>query len=194
MSPSTAVVAPSYRDLEVPHKRPDRVVREQISDWYQRYAVLFSALLKPVADRDYHDRVDDMNQDVEDLHHLSSQCTNYQNNKGNVDKIAEAVMHIEDPGLRHELQKFMHDKKYKRMDCMDKLVNLLKTTIGDKNKDIKALDGAHMNYALAQLGIYEGSKEMIKSMAKQGMNLVGKQVKSALGEASIAQSKQDMGR
>ena len=46
-----------------------------------------------------------------------------------------------------------------------------------------------MNYALAQLGIFEGSKDLLKKMASQGMNLVGKFVENAMAE-----SRKDIGR
>jgi len=189
LSPSTAMVAPGHHDLSIQRKRPDRAVRERISDLYQHYAVLFSALLKPFADKDYHERVDNLNQDVEDLHSLVAECVAYQKGKGSAEKMGSAITHVEDDGLRHELVNFMHQQKFKRKDHMQKLTQFLKATIASKNKEIKAIDDAHMHYALAQLGIFEGSKDMLKTMAKQGMNLVGKFV-----EASIAESKRDVGR
>lgn len=61
--------------------------------------------------------------------------------------------------------------------------------ISKKDKEIASVDAAHMNYAMAQLGIYEESKDMLKQMAGQGMNIVGKFV-----ESSIREARRQMGR
>ena len=184
MSPATAVLKMGTQNLSVSTKRPDRAVRERISELYQGYGVLFAALLKPCADRDYHDRTDHLNQDVEDIQSL---IKSFQ--AGNAEDIGAAIMHLEDHELRNALVQFTHNKQHKKKDETAKLMQSLKLQVSKKDKEIKAIDNAHMNYALAQLGIFEGSKDMLKSMAKQGMNLVGKFV-----EASIAEAKHDRGR
>lgn len=188
-SPSMEPVAVRDRDLMVKAQRPNRSVRERICELYQHYSVLFAALLKPMADRDYLDRVDDLNQDVKDLHSLLSQLSAMEAGKGDVEKVMAAIAHLEEEGLRHELLQFMQAQKFKKKDNITKLMVFLKEHVGRKDKDIAGIDAAHMNYALAQLGIFEGSKDLLKKMASQGMNLVGKFVENAMAE-----SRRDMGR
>ena len=86
LSPKTDMVAVSKDGLTVKRARPDRAVREHISELYQSYAVLFAALLKPFEDRDYHERTDDLNQDVQDIHDVIRQFAALEKGKGSVEK------------------------------------------------------------------------------------------------------------
>jgi hypothetical protein len=164
-------------------------VRERICELYQHYSVLFAALLKPIADRDYLDRVDDLDQDVKDLHGLIAQLEAVVGGKGSLEKVMAAIQHLEEEGLRHELLQFMQAQKYKKKDNVQRLATFLKEHVARKDKEIAGIDAAHMNYALAQLGIFEGSRDMLKKMAAGGMNLVGKFVENAMAE-----SRKDLGR
>lgn len=67
MSPQTSMVkvAPS---LVATAKKPDRDTKDRLSQAYQQYGMLFAALLKPTADRDYMDRTEALNEMVEQLH------------------------------------------------------------------------------------------------------------------------------
>lgn len=188
-SAASSPVAVGDKDLLVKAGRPSRQTRERICELYQHYAVLFAALLKPLADRDYLDRVDDLNLDVKDLHQLNSQLEGLLSGKGSVEKVMEAIAHLEEEGLRYELAQFMQGQKYKKKDNIAMLMAFLKEHVGRKDKEIASIDAAHMNYVLAQLGIFESSKDVLKQMATQGMNLVGKFVENAMAE-----SRKDLGR
>ena len=177
------------KGLSVKRPRPDRATRERLTELYQSYSVLFAALLKPTADRDYHERVDNLNQDVEDLHHLVAHLEVFSNNKNQIAKVTAAIQHLEEDGLRNELLNFMQQQKFAKKDNLTKLMQFLKGHAKDKDKEIAAIEEAHMNYVMSQLGVFEGSKELLKKMAAQGMNLVGKFVENA-----IADSKREMGR
>ena len=189
LSPSTNVLKKGENQLAGMRGRPDRGVRDRLVELYQHYAVLFAALLKPFADRDYHDRTDNLNQDVEDLQSLRKEFEALATGKGDQEAIGDAILHVEDNELRQELLNFMHKQQFKKKENLDKLLQFLKITVTQKDKEIAAIDAAHMSYALAQLGIFEASRDMLKQMAKQGMNLVGKFV-----EASIAESRNEMRR
>src|SRR3954468_1335773 len=112
MSASSAVVPLSNKGLTVKRARPDRTVRERISELYQSYAVLFAALLKPNADRDYHEKIDDLNQDVEDLHKLNSKLEALAQDKEQLPKVVTAIQHLEEDDLRNELMNFMQQRKF----------------------------------------------------------------------------------
>ncbi len=136
LSPGTQLV--EIKPALVPKaKKPGRDTKERIRELYQHYAVLFAGLLKPFADRDWRDRVEELGQDIEEIHAL----------------------------------------------------NAKDTRIREKEKQIATIDAAHMNYVIAQLGIFEDAKDMVKKMAASGMNLVGRFV-----ESSLADAKRDLGR
>jgi hypothetical protein len=188
MSPSADLVVLD-KGLSVRSRRPGRAVRERITELYQTYSVLFAALLKPSADNDYHDRIDNLNQDVEDLHKLGSQLDALMDDKSRLPRVITAIQHLEEDGLREELMKFMQQNKHAKRDNLKKLVQFLKEHAAGKDKQIEAIEQAHMTYVMSQLGIFENSKDMLKKMAAQGMNLVGRFVENA-----VAQSRREMGR
>ncbi|MDE3060147.1 MAG: hypothetical protein KGJ06_03980 [Pseudomonadota bacterium] len=186
--PGTDIV-PVAQSLAVKHSaRPDRAARERLSELYQRYAVLFAALLKPSADRDYQSRVDDLNNDVQDIDEVMHQLQGLAAGKGSVQEAAASVQQLED-GMRQSVLAFLQKQNFKRKDELKKMTQELKKRMAQKDKSIVALDAAQLGFGLAQLAIFEDSKDMLKKMAMEGMNLVGKFVQDA-----IAQTQRQMGR
>jgi hypothetical protein len=184
-----AGVADTNKSIAVKSKRPDRQVRERLADLYQHYSVLFSALLKPMADRDHKDRVSDLNYEVSQIKDAMQKLDAIDKGKGSVGQLSTAVQHLEEDELRHLMGTFIQQEKYKQKESIKKLMQFLKTHAAGKDKLIAAIDAAHMDYGLAQLGVYEESKDLIKKMAQQGMNLVGKFVQEAM-----AKTQREMGR
>lgn len=194
-TPKGGMISPSAEPVALDHnlvakaKRPDRATKERLVELYQNYAVLFAALLKPLADLDYHERVDELNNDVKDINAIIAQFEKLKSGKSTVNSIAQLANHIEDDQLRHELIAFLQQEKGKSLENITKIIGYLKTHTGKKDKTIKVIEDAHLNYALAQLSAFEASRDMLKKMASQGMNLVGQFV-----ENSVAQTKREMGR
>lgn len=165
--------------------RPNRETKARLIELYQNYAVMFSALLKPIADHDYKDRSEMLNNEAEDIHSLINQFEG----KLNANIIAGLAQNLEEHELRIIIMHFLHQQKHKNKDDVKKLVSHLKNHLKNKDKNLKTIDQAHGNFAMAQLGIYEESKDMLKKLASQGMNLVGKFV-----ENSMAETRRQMGR
>lgn len=185
LSPSQDVMT-TQGDLMAAGLRPDRKIKSQISELYQNYAVLFAALLKPAADHDYKERIEELNNEVHDIQTLVQQ---FENKNIDTTKIARLAQQLEHAELRIILMKFMQEGKYKNKDDVKKLLGHLKNLIKQKDSSIKAIENAHLKFASSQLMVFEESKDMLKKFASQGMNLVGKFV-----ENSIADTKRQMGR
>jgi len=188
MSPRTEMVAVK-QGLAVKPKRPDRTTKERLSDLYQHYAVLFAALLKPMADRDHKDRVADLNHDVTAIKDIIHRLDAINHGKGSANQLAAAAQNLEEEELHQLVATFIQQQKYKQKEDVKKLMQFLKTHAAGKDKIIAALDAAHMDYGLAQLAVYEESKGLLKKMAAQGMNLAGKFVADAM-----AKTQREMGR
>ena len=170
-------------------RRPDRATRERLVELYKNYAVMFAALLKPFADADYQDRVDELNQDVQEINAIIAEIEKLSQGKGSVNTAAAIANQVENADLHRLLIAFLQEKRFKSPSDTEKLNGALKQENKKKDKQIKIIEDAHMNYALGQLGVYEESKDLLKKMAGQGVNLVGKFV-----EASIAETRRSMGR
>ncbi|MCE2927129.1 MAG: hypothetical protein LW823_05760 [Rickettsiales bacterium] len=182
-SPHSELVALDHQLVATP-KRPDRKTKERLVELYQNYSVLFAALLKPQADADTHERTGDLDQDVRELSAIIQQCE-----KGNSSAITNLANHLEDERLRAELIAFIQNGGMKKPELIKKLIAGLKNKSKAKDKQRAKLEQAHMDYSLTQLALFENSRDMLKKMATQGMNLVGNFV-----EASISQTRREMGR
>lgn len=165
--------------------RPDRTTRERISELYQHYAVLFAAILKPLADKDFLQRTDELNNDIKEINSVMESLKN----GSSIQQVNEAIQHVEDPQLRGELTAFIQHGGLKDKAQINKLIQYLREHKTRRDTAIAAIDKAHMQYATGQLAVYENSKDLIKNLASKGMNLVGKFV-----EASISQTRREMGR
>ncbi|MDX2113908.1 MAG: hypothetical protein SFW63_09300 [Alphaproteobacteria bacterium] len=165
-------------------RRPDRKTKERLIELYEHYSVLFAALLKPQADADTHERTGDLDADVRELSAIIQQCE-----KGNSNAVANLANHLEDEQLRAELIAFIQNGGMKKPEMVKKLIAALKAKSKAKDKARAALEKAYMDYSLTQLALFENSRDMLKKMATQGMNLVGSFV-----ETSISQTRREMGR
>lgn len=172
-------------DLTTTGNRPDRKIRTRISELYQHYAVMFAALLKPAADHDFQERTETLNNDARDVQAIIQQFET----KIDVNIIAKLTQHLDEGELRVILTTFLQQKRQQNKDDVKKLTGHLKNHIKQKDIQIQSIDKAHLGFATTQLAIFEDSKDLLKKLATQGMNLVGKFV-----EASVADTKQQMGR
>lgn len=163
----------------------DRGVRARISELYQHYGVMFSALLKPTADRDYKERTSIINNDAKDVSVIIGEFEN----KADAKTITGLAQKLEEKELRIILSTFIQHKKHKNPEDVKKLLGHLKKHVKQKDDKIKSIDKAHMEFATSQLAVFEESKDMLKNLATEGMNLVGKFV-----EASVADTRRQMGR
>lgn len=184
LSPSLEIINTDV-DIATLGNHPDRKTRIRIADLYQHYSVMFSALLKHVADHDYQERIDTLNNDAHNIHSLISKFET----RADVNILSQLAQQLDEGELRIILVTFLQQKKHLSNSDVKKLIGHLKNLIKQKDKSIKSLDKAHIQFAMAQLGIFEESKDMLKKLASQGMNLVGRFV-----EASVAETRKQMGR
>jgi hypothetical protein len=188
LSPEVGMVAVE-QGLVARQRRPDRAMRERISELYQHYAALFAALLKPLADRDYKDRSAALNHDIEHINSILQHIEALSRGKTDANGLVAVINHLEEDALREALLAFLQQQKHKKKENLKKMMQFLKQQAEARDRQIAAIEAAHMNYALSQLAIFEDSKDMLKKMAAAGMNLVGRFV-----EAAMADARREMGR
>jgi len=168
-SPSAAVA----KSNALARKAPDRTVKDQLSELYQQYGVLFTALLRPVADRDFLDRQENLNEIVE-------QCAALANSLHSLDQAATLAYHLDDPEFRQQVLSALQQKKNQ------KAASLLGTKSNAADAELKTIDKAHADYSMAQLGMYEAAKDTVKHLASQGFALAGRFVQDAMAQAARA--------
>lgn len=161
--------------------KPDASVRNRLADLYKNYAVLFAALLANAADYNYMTRINEGNAQVEDLAALLQSVKE----QGAAEIDLEALMGAEimTPELINKLFAALRSGTLKKRMGVKEAQQKLKEIEQEVEKEIKAIEQAHMNYATGQLAIYEHAKETVKKMATKGFNIVGAFVESAVREA-----------
>lgn len=168
-----AVIAPGLVEAA---KRASRETKERLRELYEQYGVLFAALLKATAENDYQERTDALNEDVEEI----NQLIHAVERGASTQELTTLIHHLTDESLKADLLILIPQMKGKSAGAMNGLIARLRANIQKNDKKIKGIDTAHHQYATAQLGIYESAKDMLKTMAGQGMNLVGQFVESAM--------------
>ncbi len=181
-SPHTDVMVPDnnprpYRD------RPDRAVRQQLSQLYKDYTVLFAALFAEVADYNFQTRQDEMDTTVEDMTLVEDILEKLINGDITPEQAQANLDQIENDSLREELQNAINQRKLAHRDkeiIMDRLAQVEQQI----EKEKQTVDQAHLHFVTGQLAVYEDAKETVKRLAGQGLNLAGKFVETALGQAA----------
>ncbi|MEZ5692221.1 MAG: hypothetical protein R3D71_11250 [Rickettsiales bacterium] len=186
LSPSSDIMTNNI-NIDIKTDRPDRETKNQISSLYKNYAIMFSALLKPIADKNHKDRLDDLDNDIGDIKQIIDQLE--QQKDININMIIKIAQNLSEANLRIIIVKFIQEKRYKNINELKKLISHLKNIIEQKERNIKKIEDNHLAFASSQLIIFESSKDLLKELASRGMNIVGKFV-----EASIADTKRQMGR
>ena len=181
LSASTSLVAVAEGLLPA-QKKPTREMKDALRELYEKYGMLFAALLKATAEHDYQERTDTLNQEVEHIHQVIEALSR----NASTQALATLVQHLDDEKLKRDVLAMLPQMKGKNTSG---LAAKLKGETQRKDKTLKLIDSAHHDYATSQLAIYESAKDMLKKMAAQGMNLVGQFV-----EASLRQSTQGRGR
>lgn len=170
----------------MPPPRPDRDTRTRISELYKNYTVIFTALLAGVADRNYYGRVEDLNGTVEDLARLEQMLKLLAQGKVQAAQIESLAHQIEQDALREKILALLHQHSRKRLDAreIEEALRKIKAAMQAVDKDILSLETAHFSYVTAQLAAYEASKDVVKKMAQQGLNMAGKFLESALRDTA----------
>lgn len=147
----------------------EAALKVELTDLYANYTVFFVALLAETADYNFYTRTDAANQAVTDLVEVEHVLRQAGAKAADIDS-AMRHTHLE-PTVQAKVKKSLEGKKKPSMDELMASLNLVQREI---DKDISSMDGAHFSYAASQLAMYEQSKDMVKKLAGQGLNLAGR--------------------
>lgn len=178
-SAGTALVKQGQAGAGGTNKMPPQAVRGQLVSLYKDYMVFFAALFAQVADDNFALRTQTMENTKDDLALIEDVMEKMAAGNLSATEAMEELMHVERDDLREKVQAMLSKKSLsarEKHEAMALMAQLSKTIDAEK----KQLDQAHLNYATGQLAIYEESKETIKRMQQQGLNLAGKFVEKAM--------------
>lgn len=162
-------------------KMPPSAVRMEIAALYCGYTVFFAALFVEVADRNYQSRSDVIDETVSDIGVIEEVLDQLIAGKITAAQAMQELQHVERDDLRERLQAMLARKGLSAREKQEARA-MLGTIEKGLAKEKKDLDAAHMNYRTGQLAIYEDTKDIVKQLASQGLNLAGKFVENAMAK------------
>ena len=160
---------------------PDRGLRAEISQLYKDYTVLFAALFAEVAGHNFQARIEEVDQAVEDISVAEQSLEKLGSGQISQQQAQALLEQIEKDELRERLQLAIANRPI-RMSEAEQLIAGLKASEVQLEHEKMVIEKAHLNYVTGQLAVYEQSKETIKRLAAQGMNLAGRFVENALSQ------------
>ena len=184
-SASTAVVKQGQAGASPP-RMPPQQVRAELAANYRDYTVFFAAMFAEVADINYQSRSEVIDGSVADVGLVEDVLNKLIAGKMTNAQAAHELMHVERDDLRERLTAMLARKGLSAREKQDAVAMIAQIEKGlDKEK--KALEQSHLNYATGQLAVYEDSKDIIKKLGMAGLNLAGKFVENSLKGAGQSQ-------
>lgn len=159
-------------------RMPDQKTRRELVALYTHYTVLFAALFAPTAEDGFRVRSEQAEAELSDMavieQALKQLIAGTMSNK----QAQDALMHVDRDDVREALMTILYKGKVSPSD-MTQAQSMVATIKQGLSKEKKAVSEAHTHYAMAQLAIYEASRDMVKQMAAKGLNLAGKFLENA---------------
>lgn len=154
-----------------------REVRSQLADLYKNYTVLFVAMLAETADMNHKARMEDIDQQVEELAALQQHGLNQ---KTSVHLHKEIDHLIPDPEMAADLKAMLPPEKLAAADAR----SAIKATHKKLDAMQKQLEIRHMQWLSGQLACYEESKTLVQQFMKSGLNMAGKFLQETMQPSS----------
>lgn len=163
-------------------------LRHDLADMYKSYGVIFAALLTETADRNYQDKLTDLNAQVEHLAYIQQIIEQLALGKLPISQVMEEVEALGDAELTEKVKRMIQEKTT-RERMMQASIHRVKMMMQSCDTLIAQLETTHMSYLASQLYVYEEAKSTVKKLAAQGLNVAGKFV-----ESSVQQAQRGVGR
>lgn len=154
-------------------------VKAELASGYKKYAVFFVALLAEAADRNAKTRIETKNSQMEEIGALEQETRG----QTSIDMNALVQEQIYDQELKAFLLRKLAAQTPKKKQTAREAQAFLKAAGKVIDATIAGIDKAHFGFAKAQLGFYEQSKDVVKELAGQGLNLAGKFLAEAMSAA-----------
>jgi len=119
---------------------------------------------------------------VEDVALIEEVLEQLASGKMSRERAMHALDQVEHDGLRERIMQAVGSRTIRHAE-QEALSSQLQAFEQRIETEKNTIDKAHTHYVTAQLAIYEGSRDTVKRLAAQGLNIAGKFVESALAQA-----------
>lgn len=167
---------------------PDQRTRGELAKLYQQYTVFYAALFATQADEDFQVRSEQAEQQMDDLAGIQAVLQKLLKGQLSAREAEEAMMHVERDDLRERMTELLRKGKPSPADMTRAMQTIATIKQGLQGEKKKVAD-AHLTYATGQLAVYEESRELVKQMMGQGLNLAGKFLQQAAQQAGMGRGR-----
>lgn len=157
---------------------PDQKTRRELVTLYTHYTLLFAALFAPTAEDGFRVRSEQAESQIEDMAIIEQTLKQLIAGSMSTKQAQDALIHVDRDDVREALMTILSKGKISPSD-MTQAQSMVTTIKQGLSKEKKAVEQAHTHYTMAQLAIYEASRDMVKQMAAKGLNLAGKFLENA---------------
>jgi len=158
----------------------------RMSEAYEGYAVMYAAALADVVDTHYKELLGTLDSVVADGYQLLKVVEDMERGGGTLEihQLERMVKEVENGELRQRLQKLLDSLRINRTESSGGAGDLVNEVMEQADREIDELEQAHFSFLSSQLAVYEQSKDVVKSLAGQGLNVAGKFVEAAAALAA----------
>lgn len=167
---------------------PDRKTRADLAQLYKDYAVMFAAVFAETADINFKARCDEIDSTVQDIGTIEQVLQQLANGKLSKQQAMSQLDQVEMDSLRERIIQAVSSQTIRHAE-QEVLAGQLAQFEKQLDAEKKTIETAHLHYVTGQLAVYEGSKDIVKRLASQGLNLAGKFVENAMARSQGGQGK-----
>lgn len=171
-----------------PPRLPDQRTRSELTKLYQHYTVFYAALFAAQAEEDFQVRSEQAEQQMDDMAQVQAVLQALLKGQMTVREAEAALMHVERDDVRERMGAMLRKGTPSPAD-MTQAVGMIGTIRQGLAAEKKSVADAHLSYATGQLAVYEDSRDLVKRMAGQGLNLAGKFLAQAAQQAGMGRGR-----
>ena len=177
-SPSVALAARPPGALS-PQRSLSRAEKAELGELYARYGILFSSFFSGMADRDMRERVDAKDEAVGQLAEVEAALSAMAQGAGK-QALPPHLHGVESAALKAALAQLSKRGRQPTPEEISKTAKAVQSEMDARDKEAKAIEDAHLQFASNQLALFEQGKDVVKQLASSGLNLAGQFVAGAL--------------
>lgn len=174
-------------DIAAP-RLPDQRTRSELVKLYQQYTVFYAALFATQAEEDFQVRSEQAEQQMDDMAQVQAVLQKLLKGQMTTRDAEMALMHVERDDVRERMSAMLRKGAPSPAD-MTQAVGMIGTIRQGLAAEKKSVADAHLSYATGQLAVYEESRDLVKRMAGQGLNLAGKFLAQAAQQAGMGRGR-----
>ncbi len=168
--------------------RPDRRTKQELTQLYRDYTVFFVAIMMPKADENNTARKEESDILIEDCYRLENLLNQLSSGSLDIGAVVKAANMMEHEGLRQKIMMLLNNGIPSKGELTQASQSVQQARHSVQH-DVQAMDAAAMRFSSSQLMVYEESRDTVKKLASQGLNIAGKHTGTAIQQQHSGQSR-----